>query len=54
MLTPLLVYARLTIINCVSFSLAPVEFVFDLIEDELKRRGVELSQLEPEKPKQGR
>jgi hypothetical protein len=52
MLTP--IYARLAIINCVSFSLTPVEFVFDLIEDELKRRGVELSQLEPEKRKQSR
>jgi hypothetical protein len=54
MLTPFLIYARLAIINCVSFSLTPVEFVFDLIEDELKRRGVELSQLEPEKRKQSR
>jgi hypothetical protein len=42
MMTPFLIMARDAIIAWVWFSLAPVEVVFDAIEDELERRGVEL------------
>jgi hypothetical protein len=39
-MTPALLIARDCIIYWVNFWIAPVEYVFDMIESELARRGV--------------
>jgi hypothetical protein len=41
--TPTLLFARRVIIQWVTFWVTPFEFTFDLIEAELNRRGVDLS-----------
>ncbi len=41
-MTPALLFARGCIIYWVNVWLAPVECVFDVIESELVRRGIEL------------
>ena len=41
-MTPALLFARESIIYWVKVWLAPVECVFDLIESELQRRGIDL------------
>ncbi len=41
-MTPLLLLSRNCIICSVNVWLAPVEWVFDLIEAELERRGIAL------------
>jgi len=42
-MTPSLLFARDFIIHWVNFWVAPVEFTFDMIESELERRGIDLS-----------
>lgn len=42
-MTAILLFARRAIIQSVTFWVTPFEFVFDVIEAELHRRGVDLS-----------
>jgi hypothetical protein len=42
-MTPTLLFARRVIIQWVTFWVTPFEFTFDMIEAELYRRGVDLS-----------
>ena len=42
-MTPTLLFARRVIIQWVTFWVTPFEFAFDMIEGELHRRGIDLS-----------
>jgi hypothetical protein len=43
-MTPALLIARSLIVHWVTVWLAPAEYAFDMIESELKRRGVDLQE----------